>query len=119
MRIALPIVRSDRHRLHEPGAAARRAARTGGPVAVIDIDAHHGSGTQTIFWQRADVVTGSVHVDPGAGWFPAKRPRARWSSRSASTPAIRRVPSEACPPATARPAPTTPRPSSSKRAATT
>ena len=39
-------------------------------VAVIDIDAHHGNGTQAIFYQRPDVFTASVHVDPGAGWFP-------------------------------------------------
>jgi acetoin utilization deacetylase AcuC-like enzyme len=39
-------------------------------VAVIDIDAHHGNGTAAIFYRRADVVYGSVHVDPGAGWFP-------------------------------------------------
>ena len=41
-----------------------------GPVAVIDIDAHHGNGTQAIFWDDPEVLTGSVHVDPGAGWFP-------------------------------------------------
>jgi acetoin utilization deacetylase AcuC-like enzyme len=39
-------------------------------VAVLDIDAHHGNGTQAIFYQRPDVYYGSVHVDPGAGWFP-------------------------------------------------
>ena len=39
-------------------------------VAVIDIDAHHGNGTQALFYDRADVFYGSVHVDPGAGWFP-------------------------------------------------
>lgn len=39
-------------------------------VAVVDIDAHHGNGAQSIFWQRDDVVTISVHVDPAAGWFP-------------------------------------------------
>ncbi len=39
-------------------------------VAVIDIDAHHGNGTAAIFYARADVLYGSVHVDPGAGWFP-------------------------------------------------
>ncbi|WP_062344536.1 hypothetical protein [Herbidospora yilanensis] len=39
-------------------------------VAVIDVDAHHGNGTQAIFWDRDDVFYGSVHVDPGAGWFP-------------------------------------------------
>jgi acetoin utilization deacetylase AcuC-like enzyme len=39
-------------------------------VAVIDIDAHHGNGTQMLFYDRADVFYGSLHVDPGAGWFP-------------------------------------------------
>lgn len=39
-------------------------------VAVIDIDAHHGNGTQAVFWHRPDVLYGSVHVDPAAGWFP-------------------------------------------------
>ena len=37
---------------------------------MLDIDAHHGNGTQAIFWDDAEVLTGSVHVDPGAGWFP-------------------------------------------------
>ena len=36
----------------------------------IDLDAHHGNGTAAIFYSRADVAYGSVHVDPGAGWFP-------------------------------------------------
>lgn len=39
-------------------------------VAVLDLDAHHGNGAQAIFWGRADVLTGSVHVDPARGWFP-------------------------------------------------
>jgi acetoin utilization deacetylase AcuC-like enzyme len=51
-------------------AAAKLATLMNARVAVIDIDAHHGNGTQTIFYERADVLTGSVHVDPGAGWFP-------------------------------------------------
>jgi acetoin utilization deacetylase AcuC-like enzyme len=51
-------------------AAAALADRFAGPVAVLDIDAHHGNGTQEIFYERADVLVGSVHVDPGAGWFP-------------------------------------------------
>ena len=49
--------------------AALRAA--GLPrVAVVDVDAHHGNGTQALFYDRADVFYGSAHVDPGAGWFP-------------------------------------------------
>ncbi len=53
-------------------AIAAAALRTAGAgrVAVIDIDAHHGNGTQAIFYDRPDVYYGSVHVDPGAGWFP-------------------------------------------------
>ena len=53
-------------------AIAAQALRDAGAgrVAVIDIDAHHGNGTQAIFYDRPDVYYGSVHVDPGAGWFP-------------------------------------------------
>jgi len=51
-------------------AAARLRDALGGPVAVLDVDAHHGNGTQSIFYAEATVLTGSVHVDPGAGWFP-------------------------------------------------
>jgi acetoin utilization deacetylase AcuC-like enzyme len=53
-------------------AVAAEALRTriGGPVAVVDVDAHHGNGTQELFYDRADVVVASIHVDPGAGWFP-------------------------------------------------
>jgi acetoin utilization deacetylase AcuC-like enzyme len=51
-------------------AAAHLHVSLGEPVAVIDIDAHHGNGTQAIFFGDGGVVTGSVHVDPGAGWFP-------------------------------------------------
>ena len=53
-------------------AVAAQALRVAGAqrVAVVDIDAHHGNGTQMIFYDRADVWYGSVHVDPGAGWFP-------------------------------------------------
>jgi acetoin utilization deacetylase AcuC-like enzyme len=39
-------------------------------VAIVDVDAHHGNGAQSIFWHRHDVLTASVHVDPAAGWFP-------------------------------------------------
>jgi acetoin utilization deacetylase AcuC-like enzyme len=39
-------------------------------VALVDLDAHHGNGAQSIFWERGDVFTGSVHADPAAGWFP-------------------------------------------------
>jgi acetoin utilization deacetylase AcuC-like enzyme len=51
-------------------AAAALLERLGGPVAVVDLDAHHGNGTQELFLGRSEVLTASVHVDPGAGWFP-------------------------------------------------
>jgi hypothetical protein len=33
-------------------------------VAILDIDVHHGNGTQGIFYRRADVLTISLHGDP-------------------------------------------------------
>src|SRR5215469_11239446 len=53
-------------------AVAAQALRHAGAerIAVVDIDAHHGNGTQAIFYGRPDVYYGSVHVDPGTGWFP-------------------------------------------------
>ncbi|MFZ5608487.1 MAG: GNAT family N-acetyltransferase [Pseudomonadota bacterium] len=35
-----------------------------GTVAVLDIDYHHGNGTQDIFYERADVLTLSIHGHP-------------------------------------------------------
>ncbi|MGH3138021.1 MAG: histone deacetylase family protein [Gaiellaceae bacterium] len=53
-------------------AIAAQHLRGGGfsRVAVLDLDAHHGNGAQSIFWEREDVLTASVHVDPADGWFP-------------------------------------------------
>ena len=53
-------------------AIAAQALRQAGAerVAVVDLDAHHGNGTQAIFYGRGDVYVGSLHVDPEAGWFP-------------------------------------------------
>ncbi|MDI1462011.1 hypothetical protein QEZ54_13635 [Catellatospora sp. KI3] len=57
--------------LNNAAVAALALRRAGlGRVAVVDVDAHHGNGTQSIFYDRADVLYTSVHVDPGAGWFP-------------------------------------------------
>ena len=35
-----------------------------GKVAVLDIDYHHGNGTQDIFYHRSDVLTVSIHGHP-------------------------------------------------------
>jgi acetoin utilization deacetylase AcuC-like enzyme len=57
--------------LNNAAIAAQSLRQAGAErVAVIDIDAHHGNGTQAIFYGRGDVFYGSLHVDPGAGWFP-------------------------------------------------
>jgi acetoin utilization deacetylase AcuC-like enzyme len=47
-------------------AIAAQAARDAGMerVAILDIDYHHGNGTQDIFWTRSDVFYASVHADP-------------------------------------------------------
>lgn len=47
-------------------AVAAQALRDRGldRVAVIDVDYHHGNGTQTIFYERDDVLTVSIHGDP-------------------------------------------------------
>lgn len=33
-------------------------------VAILDVDVHHGNGTQSIFYERDDVLTVSLHADP-------------------------------------------------------
>ncbi|MBA4066703.1 MAG: hypothetical protein C0501_23955 [Isosphaera sp.] len=43
--------------------AAERLSKLG-RVAVLDLDVHHGNGTQHAFYDRADVLTVSVHGDP-------------------------------------------------------
>ncbi|HEX5685054.1 MAG TPA: histone deacetylase family protein [Ideonella sp.] len=47
-------------------ALAAQALRDGGAkrVAVLDVDYHHGNGTQSLFYARADVLTISIHGDP-------------------------------------------------------
>lgn len=51
--------------LNNAAVAAHRLSKLG-KVAVLDLDVHHGNGTQHIFYDRADVLTVSVHGDPAA-----------------------------------------------------
>ena len=37
---------------------------TGERVAILDVDYHHGNGSQQIFWRRGDVRYVSIHADP-------------------------------------------------------
>lgn len=45
-------------------AIAAKILSVRGSVAVIDIDYHHGNGTQDIFWEDDRVLTISIHCDP-------------------------------------------------------
>ena len=47
-------------------ALAAQTLRDGGArrVAVLDVDYHHGNGTQSLFYNRSDVLTLSIHGDP-------------------------------------------------------
>lgn len=38
-------------------------------VAILDVDVHHGNGTQGIFYDRPDVMTVSLHGDPST-YYP-------------------------------------------------
>ena len=45
-------------------AIAAQWLSTRGKVAILDIDYHAGNGTQSIFYNRPDVLTISLHADP-------------------------------------------------------
>jgi len=50
--------------------AADALARQGKRVAIVDVDVHHGNGTQDVFWARDDVLFVSLHgwpLYPGTG----------------------------------------------------
>jgi acetoin utilization deacetylase AcuC-like enzyme len=50
--------------INNTAVAAQRLRSKFGKVAILDVDAHHGDGTQQIFYRRDDVLTISVHADP-------------------------------------------------------
>ena len=45
-------------------ALAADALSKHGTVAVLDLDYHHGNGTQQVFYERRDVLYVSTHADP-------------------------------------------------------
>jgi acetoin utilization deacetylase AcuC-like enzyme len=49
-------------------AAHHVAATTGTKVVVLDVDYHHGNGTQQIFYERGDVMYVSLHGDPARAY---------------------------------------------------
>jgi acetoin utilization deacetylase AcuC-like enzyme len=53
--------------INNVAVTARALADRGERVAVVDIDAHHGNGTQDIFYRDPDVLFVSFHQYP---WYP-------------------------------------------------
>jgi acetoin utilization deacetylase AcuC-like enzyme len=51
-------------------AIAAQACRDDGAqrVAILDVDYHHGNGTQEIFYSRGDVLFASIHADPSTDY---------------------------------------------------
>ena len=50
--------------LNNSAIAAQRLTDAGRKVAILDVDLHHGNGTQGIFYDRPDVLTVSIHAHP-------------------------------------------------------
>ena len=51
--------------LNNAAVAAQTLRDAGVPrVAILDVDYHHGNGTQSLFYERDDVLTLSIHGDP-------------------------------------------------------
>jgi acetoin utilization deacetylase AcuC-like enzyme len=50
--------------INNTAVAAQILRRRYDRVAILDVDVHHGNGTQGIFYQRSDVLTVSLHADP-------------------------------------------------------
>ncbi len=50
--------------LNNAAIAARACSDAGARVAVLDVDFHHGNGTQQIFWNDPEVCFVSLHADP-------------------------------------------------------
>lgn len=55
--------------LNNSAIAAERLRAKGLRPAIVDVDVHHGNGTQGIFYARNDVLTVSLHADP-ARFYP-------------------------------------------------
>lgn len=55
--------------VNNSAVAAQHLRQTHERVAILDVDFHHGNGTQGIFYTRDDVLTVSIHADP-ARFYP-------------------------------------------------
>ncbi|WP_136162343.1 histone deacetylase family protein [Sphingomonas flavalba] len=50
--------------LNNAAIAAEAATAAGRRTAILDVDYHHGNGTQDIFYERGEVFFASLHADP-------------------------------------------------------
>lgn len=50
--------------VNNTAAAAQHLRQRFNRIAILDVDTHHGDGTQQIFYKRADILTVSIHADP-------------------------------------------------------
>ncbi|TRC94896.1 histone deacetylase family protein [Mesorhizobium sp. WSM4303] len=50
--------------INNSAVAAQMLRKQAARVAILDVDLHHGNGTQGIFYERSDVLTVSLHADP-------------------------------------------------------
>jgi acetoin utilization deacetylase AcuC-like enzyme len=50
--------------LNNAAIAAQSLIESGARCAILDVDYHHGNGTQSIFYTRGDVFYCSLHADP-------------------------------------------------------
>ncbi|TIY11375.1 MAG: histone deacetylase family protein, partial [Mesorhizobium sp.] len=50
--------------INNSAVAAQTLRKNAARVAILDVDLHHGNGTQGIFYARPDVLTVSLHADP-------------------------------------------------------
>jgi len=65
-------------------------------VAILDVDYHHGNGTQQVFWERGDVHYLSLHADPARAYpyfsgFADERGSGDGAGRTANYPLAART----------------------------
>ena len=77
-------------------AAEAIAEQTGEHVSILDVDFHHGNGTEQIFWRRGDVLYVGLHAHPDRqypyvlGW-EEETGKARATARTSTSRCPRRV----------------------------
>ncbi|MBN1580152.1 MAG: hypothetical protein JXA89_05575 [Anaerolineae bacterium] len=65
--------------LNNAAIAAHCLCQAGGRVAILDVDYHHGNGTQAVFYDNPQVWYGSLHIDPPCKKsIPLKRSPTDW-----------------------------------------